>query len=73
VKDNGIGIPPEDQPYILEPFRRARNAGTVRGSGMGLAIVKKAVDLHGGTLSFESVLGVGTTFTVVLPFPEELV
>jgi signal transduction histidine kinase len=73
VKDNGIGIPPEDQPYILEPFRRARNAGTVRGSGMGLAIVKKAVDLHGGTLSFESALGVGTTFTVVLPFPEELV
>ncbi|MEQ9483706.1 ATP-binding protein [Coleofasciculus sp. F4-SAH-05] len=70
VKDNGIGIPPEDQPCIFEPFRRASNTGTVRGSGMGLAIVKKAVDLHGGTLSVESVLGIGTRFTVVLPFPE---
>jgi len=70
VKDNGIGIPPEDQPHIFNPFRRASNAGTIRGSGMGLAIVKKAVDLHGGTIAFESALGVGTTFTVTLPFPK---
>jgi len=70
VKDNGIGIPLEDQPHIFNPFRRASNAGTVRGSGMGLAIVKKAVDLHGGTIAVESALGVGTTFTVTLPFPK---
>ena len=70
VKDTGIGIPLADQPHIFNAFRRASNAGTVRGSGMGLAIVKKAVDLHGGTISVESSLGVGTTFTVTLPFPK---
>lgn len=67
VCDRGIGIPLEDQPHILEPFHRATNVDAIRGTGMGLAIVKKAVDLHGGTISFESEVGVGTTFTVTLP------
>ncbi len=67
VQDNGIGIPLEDQPHIFEPFYRALNVGTLRGTGMGLTIVQKAVNLHRGTISFESEVGVGTTFTVTLP------
>lgn len=67
VEDRGIGIPPEDQPHIFEPFHRAGNVDTIRGTGMGLAIVKRAVDLHGGTIVVESEVGVGTTFTVTLP------
>ena len=67
VQDNGIGISLEDQSSIFEPFRRGINVGTIRGMGMGLAIVKRAVDLHGGTISVESETGLGTTFTVHLP------
>ena len=67
VCDRGIGIPLEDQPHIFEPFHRATNVDAIRGTGMGLAIVKKAVELHGGTISFESKVSVGTTFTVTLP------
>jgi PAS domain S-box-containing protein len=67
VRDRGIGIPLEDQPHIFEPFHRATNIDAIRGTGMGLAIVKKAVDLHGGEISVDSQVGVGTTFTVTLP------
>jgi PAS domain S-box-containing protein len=67
VCDRGIGIPLEDQPHIFEPFHRGANVDAIRGTGMGLAIVKKAVDLHGGEISLESEVGVGTTFTVTLP------
>jgi hypothetical protein len=67
VRDPGIGIPLEDQPHIFEPFHRAANVDTIRGVGMGLAIVKRAVDLQGGAISLESEVGVGTTFTVTLP------
>jgi PAS domain S-box-containing protein len=67
VRDKGIGISLEDQSSIFEPFHRGINVGTIRGMGMGLAIVKRAVELHGGTISFESEAGVGTTFTVSLP------
>jgi hypothetical protein len=67
VRDQGIGIPVEDQPHIFEPFHRATNINAIRGTGMGLAIVKKAVDLHGGEISVKSKVGVGTTFTVTLP------
>ncbi|MGB7443684.1 MAG: PAS domain S-box protein [Coleofasciculaceae cyanobacterium] len=67
VKDQGIGIPPQDQPYLFESFHRANNVGKVPGTGLGLAIVKKAVDLHRGEITFDSQVGVGTTFTVKLP------
>lgn len=67
VQDKGIGIPLEDQPHIFDPFYRALNVGTLRGTGMGLTIVKKAVNLHEGTISFKSEVRVGTTFTVTLP------
>jgi PAS domain S-box-containing protein len=59
VSDYGIGIPAEDQPRIYESFHRARNAGNVEGTGLGLSIVKHCVELHGGTVDFESTPGRG--------------
>lgn len=67
VQDSGIGIPEEDQPRLFEAFHRARNSGTIQGTGLGLAIVKRAVDAHHGSITFESRLGVGTTFIVTIP------
>lgn len=67
VHDPGIGMSPEDQERLFEPFHRGANVGRIAGSGLGLVITKKAVDLHGGTIAVESVLGVGTTFVVTLP------
>ncbi|EKQ66884.1 signal transduction histidine kinase [Leptolyngbyaceae cyanobacterium JSC-12] len=67
VKDEGIGIPKEEQAEIFEPFRRGRNASSVTGSGLGMAVVKKCLDLHQGQLSMESEVGIGTIFTVKIP------
>jgi signal transduction histidine kinase len=68
IQDSGIGIPAEDLSQLFESFHRAKNVGTIPGTGLGLAIVKKCVDLHGGQITVESEAGVGTTFTVTLPF-----
>jgi PAS domain S-box-containing protein len=67
IKDQGIGIPPEDQKRLFESFHRAKNVGNIQGTGLGLSIVKKSVDLHGGKLAVHSEVGVGTTFKVTLP------
>ena len=67
VSDQGIGIPPEDQGRLFEAFHRASNAGHFPGTGLGLTIVKRAVDLHGGTITVSSQVGKGTTFTVTIP------
>lgn len=67
VQDQGIGIPSEDQLHIFNAFHRATNVGTIRGIGMGLSIAKQAVNLHQGTISLETEVGRGTTFTVTLP------
>lgn len=67
VKDNGIGIPENDQHHIFERFFRANNAANIQGTGLGLNIVKKYVDLLGGKISFVSQHNKGTTFTVELP------
>ncbi|NJL87708.1 MAG: PAS domain S-box protein [Leptolyngbyaceae cyanobacterium SM1_1_3] len=67
VSDQGVGILPEDYEYLFESFHRGANVGTIQGTGLGLSIVKRCVDLHGGTVYFESVLLQGTTFTVCLP------
>jgi two-component system, OmpR family, phosphate regulon sensor histidine kinase PhoR len=69
VRDHGAGIPAEELPRIFERFYRAQAARdrNVRGSGIGLALVKHIVEAHGGRLSVESRLGKGATFTVVLP------
>ena len=67
IKDSGIGIPVVDQQQIFEPFYRGSNVDSIPGTGLGLSIVKTLVDLHGGEIAVESVVGVGTTFTVNLP------
>ncbi len=69
VTDTGEGIPPEAVPYIFDRFYRAdssRNRST-GGAGLGLTIVKKLVEAHGGTITVESKVGVGTTMTFTLP------
>lgn len=69
IADTGIGIGPEDRIHIFERFykadkARARSAG---GNGLGLSLVKKIVDLHGGSIKVESTIGKGTTFEIFLP------
>ena len=67
IQDNGIGIPAKDLPQLFESFSRASNVDCIQGTGLGLTIVKKSVDLHGGQIAVESEVGIGTTFTVTLP------
>ncbi len=67
IKDEGMGIPEEDQKHLFEAFHRAKNVGEIQGTGLGLPIVKRAVEAHGGTIACESKVGKGTTFTVTLP------
>ncbi|MDA0334221.1 MAG: HAMP domain-containing sensor histidine kinase [bacterium] len=70
VADTGIGIPPEDLPHVFEEFRRVNGAGNAQeGSGLGLSIARRSVELIGGTITAESVVGQGSTFTVRLPGP----
>ncbi|PZV04538.1 MAG: diguanylate cyclase [Leptolyngbya sp.] len=67
VSDRGIGIPPADQAQLFTSFHRADNVGNISGTGLGLVIAKRAAQAHQGRISFVSKVGVGTTFTVVLP------
>jgi two-component system phosphate regulon sensor histidine kinase PhoR len=69
VSDHGVGIAPEEQQRIFERFYRATAARTrnVRGSGIGLALVKHIAEAHGGRVEVESMVGRGSTFTVTLP------
>lgn len=67
IQDHGIGIPKADQDRLFETFHRANNAKHIHGTGLGLAIVKQSVELHCGSITFESEEGQGTTFTVSLP------
>jgi len=69
VRDTGAGIPPENVPFIFEKFFQADNqaSASAKGTGLGLAIAKSIVNAHGGSISVESTLGAGTTFTISLP------
>ena len=67
VEDQGIGILEADRERIFEPFERGMNVGTIKGSGLGLNIVKHMTDMLGGSISFESVLNQGSCFTLKLP------
>jgi signal transduction histidine kinase len=69
VSDRGEGIPKEELAEIFEPFFRgaAAEAEQVRGSGLGLSLVKEIVEAHGGSVTVESQKGQGTIFTVRLP------
>jgi signal transduction histidine kinase len=71
IKDEGIGIPVEEQNHIFERYFRAENVLTLQGTGIGLNIVKGNVDKFGGDISFISAKNLGTTFTVKLPLIKE--
>ncbi len=64
IIDNGIGIEPKDQAQVFELFRRMDNAMDFEGTGIGLAIVKRIIEKHNATISLESVVGEGTTFSM---------
>ncbi|GAA0550593.1 sensor histidine kinase [Chitinophaga japonensis] len=68
VADNGIGMSEEDQQHLFERFYRGANVSNIQGTGLGLHIVSKYSELMNGSISCESELGVGTTFTVTFPF-----
>lgn len=69
VKDTGIGIPPQDAEHIYERFYRVDKSHSreIGGTGLGLAISKNAIMMHRGTVSLESAVGEGSTFTVTIP------
>ena len=67
VKDTGEGIPPEEQENIFQPFQQGRNK-RMKGSGLGLAIVQEIAEQMGGTVTLESEIGKGSTFTITLPY-----
>ena len=67
IKDEGIGIPANEQEHLFERFFRARNAENIQGTGIGLHIVKQYTELMGGEVSFKSKENKGTTFTMRFP------
>ena len=71
VQDHGVGISPEDQEHLFERFFRARNVSTVPGTGLGLYIIAKYLELMRGTVALRSELGVGTTVTITIPYEND--
>ncbi|RMH31603.1 MAG: ATP-binding protein [Nitrospirae bacterium] len=74
IEDTGSGIPAEHLPYVFDRFYRVdasrdRNSGC---AGLGLAIAKDIVDAHGGTISVDSLVGQGTTFSIILPLAHQV-
>jgi signal transduction histidine kinase len=68
VKDTGVGIAPDDQARIFEEFQQVRGQATkVEGTGLGLPLVKRFVEMHGGQVFVQSEVGKGSTFAFVLP------
>ena len=67
VSDNGSGIAPEHLPRVFDRFYRADSSRSSDGAGLGLALVKSIVDLHGGTARIDSEVGHGTVVTIVFP------
>jgi PAS domain S-box-containing protein len=67
ISDNGIGIPEKDKAHLFTPFFRGSNTGSIQGTGLGLNIVKGYVLLHGGSITYKSKPGKGTTFVIHFP------
>ncbi len=66
VQDYGIGIPQSEQTEIFELFHRASNVGNISGTGLGLAVVKRALELHGGNMELKSISNQGTIFKIII-------
>ena len=70
MRDTGIGIAPEDLPHVFDEFRQVGQGEAKReGTGLGLGLTKKRVELHGGSIRVESEAGAGSTFMFTLPPP----
>ena len=69
MRDTGPGIAPADQARIFEEFQQVDNSSTRQkgGTGLGLSISRRLVEMHGGRIDLESTLGVGSTFSVIVP------
>ena len=67
VRDTGIGIAPEDQKKIFEEFRQVGRERSREGTGLGLTLTKRFVELHGGSIAVQSTPGQGSTFSFTLP------
>jgi signal transduction histidine kinase len=74
VEDHGLGIPKDEQKHLFEPFWRGDEATArqIRGSGLGLALVRSVVRAHGGDVLVKSQPGAGSLFSVVLPAGDDL-
>ncbi len=70
VQDEGMGISEEDKEHLFSSFFRGRNVTNIQGTGLGLHIVKRYVDLLGGSITMESTLGKGTKITFSIPDKE---
>jgi two-component system OmpR family sensor kinase len=70
IKDEGIGISPEDVPHIFEGFYRGKGSQVAGGHGIGLAVSRQIVEAHNGSIAVESESGKGSTFVVRLPAVE---
>ena len=67
VRDQGLGLAPQDREWVFEKYFRVTHDGRVRGFGLGLFLVRRIIGMHGGTVTVDSTLGVGSTFFVRLP------
>ena len=69
VEDRGLGIPPAELPHVFEPFFRGREVidAQIRGSGLGLSLVKHIIEAHGGRVTVKSAERRGSAFTIHLP------
>jgi len=67
ISDTGIGIPEEDREMLYEMFHRGSNIKNIPGTGLGMSIIKRSIDMMGGTISFKTALGEGSEFTVTIP------
>ncbi len=67
IEDNGLGIDSEDLPHIFEHFYRVKNTGTIKGTGLGLAVVHELIALSGGSITATSTIGSGTCFSITIP------
>jgi signal transduction histidine kinase len=69
VSDNGVGIPREEQQHLFQMFSRGANSNGVEGNGIGLAIVRRAIERMGGTVGVNSTPGEGSDFWIEVPAP----